>query len=185
MIEKQREVEGDAYVSTILFNQYSAVLHDRVPLEKIKKMELRDFVPGGTTALIDAIGDAIKHIRNIHKYARKSDVPKKTIFVITTDGMENASSKYTASEVKKMIQEQTQKQNWEFIYLAANIDAVESAGSIGIRRERALNYEQSSEGYDCCYSFVNECLSMSRTSDNEKELDMMIEEFRRNLDDGK
>ena len=164
MIEKQKKAQGEAYVSTVLFNNDSVVLHDRVPLEKVEPMKLSDYEVGGCTALLDAIGDAIHHIGNVHKYARKEDVPEHTIFLITTDGMENASRRYTSRRVKEMIKKEEEKYGWEFLFIAANIDAVETAGNIGIRPERAANYRQTGKGtrnlFDCMSSAV-ECMRSS------------------------
>lgn len=140
MIEKQRAQEGKTYVSTILFSNCSEVLHDRKTLEEISPLTEKDYQVGGCTALLDAIGGAIKHIGNIHKYARKEDVPTHTIFIITTDGMENASRMYSSKEIKELIRAQEEKYGWEFLFVAANIDAVETAENIGIRPERAANY---------------------------------------------
>ena len=140
MIEKQKAVNGKVYVSTVLFSNYSEVLHDRKTLEEIAPLTEKDYQVGGCTALLDAIGGAIKHIGNIHKYARKEDVPAHTIFIITTDGMENASREYHSKQIKDMIRRQEEKYGWEFLFVAANIDAVETAESIGIRKERAANY---------------------------------------------
>ena len=140
MIDKQKVATGKVYVSTVLFSNFSEVLHDRKSLEEIEPLTEKDYQVGGWTALLDAIGGAIHHIGNVHKYARPEDVPEHTIFVITTDGMENASSTYDSEKVKKMIKRQQEKFGWEFIFLAANIDAVETAESIGIRQECAVNY---------------------------------------------
>lgn len=145
MIEKQRALEGQVYVSTILFSSRSKILHDRKSLDKITPLTEKDYEVGGMTALLDAVGSAIKHVEKIHKYARKDDVPAHTMFVITTDGMENASRKFTSDEIKEMICEKEQECGWEFLFVAANIDAVESAESIGIRRERAVNYSVEEE----------------------------------------
>ncbi len=146
MIKKQQtETEGDALVSTILFDHESIVLHDRVPLAKIKPLTEKDYEVRGTTALLDAVGNAVKHIKNIHKYAREEDRPKKTLFVITTDGMENASVKFSYKDIKKLI-EQQKELGWEFIFLGANIDAVEVASHIGIDARRAVNYHADSFG---------------------------------------
>ncbi len=139
MIEKQRQEEGKVYVSTVLFSNYSQVLHDRVDLNEIQPLTENDYRVGGCTALLDAIGGAIRHIKNVHKYARKEDVPAHTIFIITTDGMENASTNYSSQKVKELIKER-EDLGWEFLFVAANIDAVETASRIGIRRERATNY---------------------------------------------
>ena len=140
MIEKQKALEGKVYVSTVLFSNRSEVLHDRKSLEEIEPLTEKDYQVGGCTALFDAIGGAIKHISNVHKYARKEDVPERTLFVITTDGMENASREYYNKQIKDMIRKQEEKYGWEFLFLAANMDAVEAAGSIGIKKERAVNY---------------------------------------------
>lgn len=141
MIEKQRKERGELFVSTVMFSNYSEVIHDRVKLEKIKPLTEDDYVTEGGTALLDAIGGAIHHIGNIHKYARAEDVPEHTIFIITTDGEENASQNYSSKKIKEMIKRQEEKYGWEFLFVAANIDAVETAESIGIRRERAANYD--------------------------------------------
>ncbi|MBO5772666.1 MAG: VWA domain-containing protein [Clostridia bacterium] len=140
MINQQKEEEGKAYVSTILFSTYSTVLHDRVDVNEVLPMTKKDYRVGGCTALLDAIGDAIKHVANIHKYGRREDVPQRTIFVITTDGMENASQKYTSGQIKEMISRQEKEFGWEFLFVADNIDAVETAERIGIKKERATNY---------------------------------------------
>ena len=151
MIEKQKQLEGTCYVSTVLFANESAVLHDRKNIKDIAPLTERDYYVGGGTALLDAIGGAIHHIGNIHKYARNEDVPEHTIFVITTDGMENASHQYDSARVKHMIRRQEERYGWEFLFVAANIDAVETARNIGIRRERAGNYKQTREGTQCVY----------------------------------
>ena len=161
-IEKQKEQEGKVYVSTVLFDNYSEVIHDRIDINEIKPMTRRDYQVRGCTALLDAIGGAIHHIGNIHKYARPEDVPEHTIFVITTDGMENASHRYSSDKVKEMIKRQTEKYGWEFIFLAANIDAVETAENIGIRRERAANYHQTKEGVGRSYYAMSEAISSVR-----------------------
>lgn len=164
MIEKQKKQEGECYVSTILFDNISEVLHDRVRLEDIQKMTEDDYTVRGCTALIDAIGGAIHHIGNIHKYARKEDVPEHTLFVITTDGMENASRKYTSDQVKKMIKHQKEKYGWEFIFIGANIDAVETAANFGIDRDRAVNYRADSKGTKVLYDTVAEAACNVRAS---------------------
>jgi len=164
-LEKQREVIGRAYVSTVLFDNESKVIHDRVLIENVKPMTRDDYTVGGCTALLDAIGGAIHHIGNIHKYARPEDVPEHTIFVITTDGMENASHRYDSKTVKKMIERQRKKYGWEFIFLAANIDAVSTAENIGIRRERAVNYNQDAMGTGIMYSAMAKAISTVRADE--------------------
>lgn len=161
-IEKQKKQEGKVYVSTVLFDNYSEVLHDRVDINEIKPMTEKDYDVRGCTALLDAIGGAIRHIGNIHKYARPEDVPEHTIFVITTDGMENASQHYSSEDIKAKIKRQTEKYGWEFIFLAANIDAVETAESIGIRRDRAANYRQTEKGVERSYYAMSEAITSVR-----------------------
>ena len=164
MIEKQKREEGDAYVSTVLFDHESEVLHDRLPLKEIGKMTDKDYFVRGSTALIDAIGGAIHHIGNIHKYARKEDVPQHTVFVIITDGMENASHKYSSDEVKKMIERQKAKYGWEFLFLGANIDAVETAKQFGISADRAVNYHSDSVGTALNYEVVGDAVACMRVA---------------------
>lgn len=161
-IEKQREQEGKVYVSTVLFDNCSEVIHDRVDIAEIKPMTRDDYEVRGSTALLDAIGGAIHHIGNVHKYARPEDVPEHTIFIITTDGMENASYRYSSAEIKRKIKRQTEKYGWEFIFLAANIDAVETADCIGIRRDRAANYRQTEDGFRKCYFAMGNAITKIR-----------------------
>ena len=158
MIEKQKKEDGIVYVSTVLFSNTSKVLHDRVDINDINPITEEDYQVNGSTALLDAIGRAIHHIGNVHKYARKEDVPSKTIFLITTDGMENASREYSSRRVKEMIKRQEEKYGWEFFFVAANIDAVETAENIGIRRERASNYNVE-EGTRVMYCEMSESIS--------------------------
>ncbi|MBR1863736.1 MAG: VWA domain-containing protein [Ruminococcus sp.] len=162
MIKKQKGEEGRAYVSTVLFSNDSTVLHDRVKIEDVEPMTDRDYVPAGCTALLDAVGDAIHHIANIHKYARPEDVPGKTVFVITTDGMENASTRYSKEKIKSMIEKEQKKYGWEFIFLGANIDAVQAAGSIGISASRAANYKSDGCGTEVLFDTVTEVVSNVR-----------------------
>ena len=164
MIEKQRREEGECYVSTVLFDNISEVLHDRVRLSDIKPMTDREYTVRGTTALIDALGGAIHHIGNVHKYARPEDVPAHTMFVITTDGMENASHRYSSERVKEMIQRQKEKYGWEFLFIGANIDAVETAARYGIRRDRAVNYNADGEGTHILYETVARAVGNVRAS---------------------
>jgi len=162
MIEKQKKQDGKVYVSTVLFSNDSTVIHDRRDIRDIPSMTDRDYTVGGCTALIDAIGGAIHHIGNIHKYARPEDVPEHTIFVITTDGMENASRRYSAGHVRQMIQKEQEKYGWEFLFLAANIDAAETAERIGIRRERSANYRATGVGTNALYACVSNVVSEVR-----------------------
>lgn len=162
LIEKQRKQDGECYVSTVLFDNFSQVLHDRIRLDDVPKMTEEDYTARGCTALIDAIGGAIHHIGNIHKYARPEDVPAHTMFVITTDGMENASRRYSSDEVKQMIKRQKEKYGWEFLFIGANIDAVQTAAGFGISRDRAVNYRADSQGTEVLYDTVSETVAMMR-----------------------
>lgn len=164
MIEKQKKEPGEAYVSTILFDNVSEVLHDRVSLESVPKMTDRDYTVRGCTALIDAIGGAIKHIGNIHKYARPEDVPEHTMFIITTDGMENASRRFSSDEVKKMIERQKSEFGWEFLFIGANIDAVQTAAQFGIGHDRAVNYHADSQGTQVLYETLCAPISAMRSN---------------------
>lgn len=179
-IEKQKKQDGKVYVSTVLFDNESEVIHDRVDISEIRAMTENEYRVGGCTALLDAIGGAIHHIGNIHKYARPEDVPEHTVFVITTDGMENASHRYSSAEIKAKIKRQTEKYGWEFIFLAANIDAVETAESIGIRRERAANYRQTKEGVGRSYYAMCEAITSVRMN---RADDMNLEEYLKEDDD--
>lgn len=164
MIAKQKKEDGKAYVSTILFDNESSVLHDRMPLSEIPKMTAKDYHVRGCTALVDAIGGAIHHIGNIHKYARPEDVPAHTMFIITTDGQENASYKYSSETVKKMIERQKEQHGWEFLFIGANIDAVETAANFGIARNRAVNYHADSEGTQVLYETISAPISALRNN---------------------
>ena len=164
MIEKQKKQDGECIVSTILFDDESRVIHDRVSLDEIRPMTEDDYFVGGCTALIDAIGGAIHHIGNVHKYAREEDVPENTIFIITTDGQENASHKYTSEQVKKMIERQKEKYGWEFLFIGANIDAVETAARYGIDKDRAVNYNADGEGTHILYESVAKAVCNVRAS---------------------
>ena len=162
MIERQKKEEGEALVSTVLFSDESTVIHDRVDLRKVEPLTDRQYFVGGCTALIDAIGGAIHHIGNVHKYAREEDRPEHTIFVITTDGMENASRRYSSDKVKAMVQRQKEKYGWEFLFLGANIDAVETAAHIGISEDRAVRFHSDSAGQALNYAEVSEAVRTVR-----------------------
>jgi len=162
MIEKQKREQGEAIVSTVIFDNVSEVIHDRVPLERIKPLTERDYYVRGCTALLDAVGGAIHHIGNVHKYAREEDRPEKTLFVITTDGMENASRKYSYSRLKEMIERQKEKYGWEFLFLGANIDAAKEAARFGITADRAANYHADSVGTGVIYESVSEAITQVR-----------------------
>ena len=158
MIEKQKQEAGEALVSTVLFDHESEVVHDRVDIQKIAPMTRNEYYVRGCTALLDAVGGAIHHIGNIHKYAREEDRPEKTLFVITTDGMENASRRYSYARLKAMIQRQKEKYGWEFLFLGANIDAAREAARFGIDRDCAVDYNADSEGTAVLYEAVSEAV---------------------------
>ncbi len=164
MIEKQKKVEGEGLISTVLFDHESVVLYDRVNIRDIRPMTGADYTVRGCTALLDAIGGAIHHIGNVHKYARNEDIPEKTVFVIITDGMENASKHYTADRIKQMIERQKTKYGWEFLFLGANIDAVETAKHFGIEKERAVSYRSDSVGTELNYEVVSQAMCAMRCS---------------------
>ncbi len=163
MIRRQKEKEGEALVSTVLFSSKSTVIHDRVPLESVEPLTSREYYVGGNTALIDAVGEAVRHIGNVHKYARDEDRPENTVFVITTDGMENASRFYSADRVRAMIRRQKEEYGWEFLFLGANIDAVETAEHLGIERDRAANFRSDSRGHSVLFASVGEAVERVRS----------------------
>ena len=162
MIAKQKKEPGEALISTVLFNDESVVIHDRVPVQNIAPLTERDYYVRGCTALLDAIGGAIHHIGNVHRYARREDVPEHTLFVITTDGMENASRRYSADKVKAMIERQKSKYGWEFLFLGANIDAVETAQHFGIGADRAVSFMSDHIGTALNYDVVCEAVRTVR-----------------------
>lgn len=166
MIEKQKQTGEKAYVSTVLFDDRTEVIHDRVPIEKVDKITNKEYFVRGSTALLDAVGGEIKHIINIHKYAREEDRPDKTIFVITTDGMENASMNYNYKQVKKMIEKEQKEYGWEFIFIGANIDACAEAERFGIRRERAVNYIHDDRGTKLIYEGVSQAMCAVMKADS-------------------
>ena len=162
MISKQRKEPGAAVVSTILFDNKSKVIHDRLPLDSIPPMTEKEYCVGGCTALLDAVGGAIHHIGNVHKYARREDVPEKTLFIITTDGMENASHHFTYDKVHAMIKRQQEKYGWEFIFLGANINAAAEAKRFGIDESRAANYHCDEEGTALNYEVISDVVCAVR-----------------------
>ena len=164
MIEKQKKQEGECLVNTVLFSNDAEVIHDRVPLERIEPMTDRDYTVGGCTALLDAIGGAIRHISTVYKYARPEDVPEHTLFVITTDGMENASRRFSADEVRAMIERQKREHGWEFLFLGANIDAVQTAKRFGIAEDRAVNYHADCKGTRVVYETLSKAVCSVRNS---------------------
>ena len=177
MIEKQKREAGEALVSTVLFDNDCEVIHDRVDIQSIEPMTRNEYYVRGCTALLDAVGGAIHHIGNVHKYAREEDRPEKTLFVITTDGMENASRKYTYDRLKAMIERQKEKYGWEFIFLGANIDAARESARFGIHADRAVNYNADSIGTAVIYEAVSEAVC------NVRACQPMTNNWRRKVDE--
>lgn len=181
MIEKQKKEEGEALISTILFDHEMKVLHDRVKVQDVKPISEKDYQVRGCTALLDAMGGAIHHIGNVHKYARNEDVPEHTIFVITTDGMENASSHYSSSKVRTMVERQKEKYGWEFLFLGANMDAIAAAKNFGIEEDKAVEYRSDDIGTRLNYAVMSEAICEFRTKGTvEKSWKQKIENDRKN-----
>lgn len=164
MLEKQRKEPGDAVVSTVLFDNETEVIHDRVVIADVPNLTDKEYFVRGCTALLDAVGGAIHHIGNVHKYARKEDVPEKTLFIITTDGMENASRHYTYDKVRNMIERQKERYGWEFLFLGANIDAAAEAKRFGIDESMVANYHCDEVGTVLNYEVISEAITSVRTS---------------------
>ena len=186
MIREQREKDQAAFVSVVLFSDDCKVLYDRVKLTEVSPMTSADYQTDGCTALLDALGSAIKHIKNVHKYARKEDIPAKTLFVVMTDGLENASHEYSNLQVKKMVQQQKDA-HWEFIFVGADIDAFASAKSIGMSEKRTVRFSKSKDRFSDCFHAVGEVMAcMSRTDLDEEFCDEAFDDifniFNRNSD---
>ena len=165
MVERQKKEPGKALLSAVLFSDESRVLYDRVDIRKVEPMTERQYQVGGCTALLDAIGGAVRHIANVHKYARREDRPAKTVFVITTDGMENASRSYSYDEVQRLVKHEQEKYGWEFLFLGANMDAISAARSFGIRADRAVRYKSDSVGTMLNYQVVSETVAQMRKNE--------------------
>ena len=174
LLAKQKKEEGEALFSTVLFDDRIDVLHDRKPIGKIEPITDKEYFVRGCTALLDAVGGAIHHIRNVHKYIRDEDVPEKTLFIITTDGMENASKEYDYAKVKKMVERQKEA-GWEFLFLGANIDAVEVAGRFGVAANRAVRYECDAAGTALNFKAMASVVSGVRRSKSAKEMSEMLD----------
>ena len=177
MLEKQKKERGEALISTVLFDHDTQVLHDRADIHRVKPLTERDYFVRGNTALLDAVGGAIHHIGNVHKYARPEDVPERTVFVITTDGYENSSRRYSADQVRAMIKRQSEKYGWEFLFLGANMDAVETAGHYGIAPERAATFLNDAQGTQANYASIDRAISAVRcamplTADWKEEIEL-------------
>ena len=158
ILERQKKAEGEALLSTLLFSNETEVLHDRADIRRVEPLSLQDYRVGSSTALLDAIGGAIRHIGNLHREARPEERPAHTLFVITTDGQENASRRYSYGELRRLIEGQKEKYGWEFLFLGANMDAVETAGRFGIGADRAVRYHCDSAGIALNYEAVGEAI---------------------------
>ena len=188
MLEKQKKEEGEAYISTVLFDHNIEVLHDRKRIEDVEPITDREYFVRGCTALLDAVGGAIHHIGNVHKYARPEDVPEKTLFIITTDGLENASRQYTYEKVRRMVEHEKEKYGWEFIFLGANIDAVQVAGRFGVSADRSVRYAADSEGTTLNFRTMSRMVSSARAAKSSREMkeafdrEDMLQEIRRDYE---
>lgn len=169
MVEKQKKEPGEAVLSAVLFSDDNTVIYDRADIRKVEPLTDRQYFVGGCTALLDAIGGAVHHIGNVHKYARKEDRPAKTVFVITTDGMENASRRYSYSKVQRMVKRQQEKYGWEFLFLGANMDAISVARSFGIRKDRAVRYACDSAGTSLNFEVAGKAIARVRSGQEIKE----------------
>jgi len=183
LIRKQKQEEGEAYISTVLFDDVSEVIYDRVSVEEVIPMTNKQYYVRGCTALLDAIGGAIHHIGNVHKYAREEDRPEKTLFIITTDGMENASRRYSYDMVKQMVKQQQDRYGWEFLFLGANMDAMSEAGRFGIAPDRAVNYECDSAGTKFHFAVVCDTVSAVRRSCNREDVDAAMLNCREKIEE--
>ena len=163
-LERQKKEDGEALVSTVLFDDYTEVIHDRVNIQKVEPITDKEYYVRGCTALLDAVGGAIHHISHIRKEMPEEEKPEKTLFIITTDGMENASKKYSYDKVKKMVEKKKKKNHWEFVFLGANMDAIAAAGRFGISEDRAVRFMNDSAGQQLNYEVLDETVSMMRRS---------------------
>lgn len=168
MLEKQKKEEGEAIISTVLFDDQTEILHDRNNIDKVKNITDKDYYVRGCTALLDAVGGAIHHIGRVQKELPEDERPEKTLFIITTDGMENASRLYSYDKVKKMVEKKKKKQHWEFIFLGANIDAIEVAERFGVAANRAVRYESDSIGTALNYDVMSKLVSRARACGSAK-----------------
>lgn len=176
MLEKQKKESGEACVSVVLFDNEIEVLYDRADIRKVEPMNDKQYYVRGCTALLDAVGRAIHHIRNVHKYARREDVPEKTLFIITTDGLENASSEYSYDKVRRMIEKRKEKDGWEFIFLGANIDAAKEAARFGIHKSRAVRYESDHKGTQINYTVMSNIVKSARCADSMADFSCKLDE---------
>ena len=176
LLEKQKKETGEAYVSVVLFDDQTEVLYDRVDIQKVELMNDKQYYVRGCTALLDAVGGAIHHIKNVHRYAREEDIPEKTLFIITTDGMENASHQYSYDKVRRMIEHEKEKYHWEFLFLGANMDAVQVADRFGIKANRAVRYEHDEVGTRLNYEVMSKAVSFARCAPSAADMECAFDE---------
>jgi len=174
LIEKQKELEGEAIISTVLFDDKRQVIHDRQPIDKVKKLTAKDYYVCGSTALLDAMGKAIKHINEVQKSMPEEYRPEKTMFVITTDGQENSSREYNFNKIKKMVEKKQNKKHWEFLFLGANIDAIGTASNLGIRADRSVNYHSDHVGTAVNYRALDKAVRNFRCAASVAEVDSCL-----------
>ncbi len=165
LLNKQREEEGEAIITTVLFDHAYEILHDRLNLKSIANITEKEYYVRGSTALLDAIGMTIEKIVNVQKATLKEHQSDKVLFVITTDGMENASRKYNYKMIKRMVEHQKKKYHWEFIFMGANMDAIDVANNFGIDANRAVNFHSDDQGTNLNYQAMNKVISDFRTND--------------------
>ncbi|MBM7602785.1 uncharacterized protein YegL [Metabacillus crassostreae] len=165
MLNKQKKAEGEAFVTTVLFNHHIEIVHDRINVRGISPLTECDYEVGGTTALLDAIGFSIQKIANVQKYTKEDERANKVLFVITTDGMENACREFTSEKIKEMIQHQKERYEWDFIFLGANIDAIATAASFGIDEDFAVEYHADNIGTQLNYQTVSEAVVKLRSGE--------------------
>lgn len=175
MIDKQREEDGEAIITTVLFDDKMKMVHDRVPISNIKKMTRKDYYVQGCTALLDALGKTIKYINTKQKEMPDDERPEKTMFIITTDGAENSSREFDFATIKKMVTKKQNKKNWEFLFIGANIDAIGAASSIGIKANRSVNYIADAKGTAVTYACLSKAVSQMRTAPSVECVDAMLE----------
>lgn len=172
MITKQKKEEGEAFITTVLFDDKIETLHDRIDIARVEPMNDSQYFTRGCTALLDAIGRTVNHISDIHKYAREEDRPEKTIFIITTDGLENASREFSYDKIKKLLTKKQEKDGWEFLFLGANIDAIEVAGKMGISRDDACDYVCDEAGTALNFDVMSNVIGSVRRARSRKEAKM-------------
>ena len=176
MLSKQKQEEGEAIISTVLFDDQTEILHDRKSLDKVERITDKDYYVRGCTALLDAVGGAIHHIGKVQKEMPEEDRPEKTLFIITTDGMENASKRYSYGRVKKMVEKKKRKHHWEFIFLGANIDAIEVAGRFGVAANRAVRYECDCAGTALNFDVMSKMVSFARACDSAEDMEDVFDD---------